>query len=48
MRLVMPRLDVILDAAIMTESAGNKAQRLSDSGVRPLPCGKRKTAAACH
>lgn len=48
MRLVMPRLDVILDAAIMTESAGDTAQELTDSDMRPLPCRKRKTAAACH
>jgi hypothetical protein len=46
MRLVMPRLDVILDAAILRESA--TVQELTDSGVRPLPCRKRKTAAAGH
>jgi len=48
MRLVMPRHDVILDAAIMRESAGAAVQELTDSGVRPLPCRKRKTAAAGH
>ena len=34
MRLVMSRLDVILDAAIMTESTGNTAHVMSDSTVR--------------
>ncbi len=38
MRLVMSRLDVILDAAIMTESAGDTTQEMTDSGVRPLLC----------
>jgi len=48
MRLVMPRLDVILDAAIMRDFAGDTAQELTNSGARPLPCRKRKTAAAGH
>ncbi len=48
MRLVMPGLDVILDAAIMPESAGDTAQELTDSGVRPLPWRKGKMAAASH
>ena len=48
MRLVMCRLDMILDAAIMTESARDTAQKLTDSDMRPLPCYKRNTAAGCH
>jgi hypothetical protein len=47
MRLVMPRLDVILDAAIMPESAGETAQEMTPSGVHPLPhCRKKKAAAS--
>jgi hypothetical protein len=36
MRLVMSRLDVILDAATMTESVGNRAQRLRDEDAGAL------------
>jgi thiamine-phosphate pyrophosphorylase len=36
MRLVMPRLYVILDAGMLTEPAGEIAQKLIDAGVRLL------------
>src|SRR5258708_802890 len=36
MRLVLPRLYVILDAGMLTEPAGETAQKLMDAGVKLL------------
>jgi thiamine-phosphate pyrophosphorylase len=44
MRLVMPRLYVILDAALMTEPVGDTAQKLLDAGVRLLQYRNKSTA----
>ena len=47
MRLVMPWLDVILDAAIITETAGDTAPEMTHAEGRPLPyCRKKKSAAS--
>ena len=38
MRLVLPRLYVILDAALLTVPEADCAQKLADAGVRLLQC----------
>ena len=45
MRLVLPRLYVILDAGMLTEPAGHTAQKLMDAGVKLLQY-RAKNAAA--
>jgi thiamine-phosphate pyrophosphorylase len=45
MRLVLPRLYVILDAGMLTEPAGETAQKLMDAGVKLLQY-RAKNAAA--
>ncbi len=45
MRLVMPRLYVILDAAMLTEPAGETAKKLMDAGVRLLQYRDKRAAA---
>ena len=47
MRLVMPRLYVILDAGMLTEPAGDTAQKLIEAGVRLLQY-RNKNGAACE
>jgi thiamine-phosphate pyrophosphorylase len=45
MRLVMPRLYVILDAGMLTEPAGETAKKLIEAGVRLLQYRDKKAAA---
>ena len=45
MRLVLPTLYVILDAGMLTEPAGETAQKLMDAGVKLLQY-RAKAAAA--
>jgi thiamine-phosphate pyrophosphorylase len=45
MRLVMPRLYVILDAGMLTEPAGETAKKLIEAGVRLLQYRDKKGAA---
>ena len=45
MRLVMPRLYVILDAGMLTEPAGDTANKLMEAGVRLLQYRNKKAAA---
>ena len=47
MRLVMPRLYVILDRGMLTEPAGDTAQKLIEAGVRLLQY-RNKDGAACE
>jgi thiamine-phosphate pyrophosphorylase len=45
MRLVLPRLYVILDAGMLTEPAGHTAQKLMDAGVKLLQYRAKNVAA---